>query len=865
MRKLPNFIQTLLRETGKRYVFPSEVAAAFWRRNILSYSKKHAIKTDSIISWDKFKESLFRSREDRRPVNNMERMLFSENLLMENKSKPILTSLINPDYSKYSLSFIHYLSRIFPTLHRVTENKNFNLLNPGLRQDLLYLYEKYNDFLDTIGSFEPSRETPDIQALKGGWVILFPELITDYNEFALYLTETDKVKTIPVESVPDIPYLKEFPNSYQEYRVLFHNIEKLLTLGVHPREIAVTSADLESAKPFIQELSEAYDLPVSFRTGDTLANYLPGKLFSMIQQTVTSRFTLDSLKSLFLNQGIPWKNRETLFSFIKKLMKSGYINSLPGKVPANEQDTSASVQLLAIQKAGDFSELRKAVYRFIHSQIESDNWDPLNMKALQSSMDVLNDLIITETDRNISSVSPLRFWLSLLSSKRYVAREEEEKIHFYPYRPAAGIFPGYHFITGCSQRNTTVKVNQADYLRNDYAESLGLQRTELSDQFIKAYWVSGEETSFTYSQEGFTGPELSPSIFIEKQKIEKAENEKIQQIYAADNYYNEIDLWKTGESKTFVPFTNQYLGLNQAFTTALQPKEEDFTVDTVPSGETVQTLINRLENPNTHLLELSPTKLETYIACPFQFLLTSLLHIDPDQYITDYESMREIGSLYHTAASKLLNRNAKSSQIPEILRESVSEGTFIPLPVYWVLEPRIIKELQYFMENHTEQFPNHKTIDTEAEFYNTTDDPPVHLKCRIDHLLENRSSGCFTIIDYKLKNSPQKKDILGNDAMAPVSFQLPLYIFSAESEGKQIENAGYYSFKKGEYKFLLHEKKKSWINTDQKNELIKHALNTLKGFVQKIKEGDYRCPDPYQGCERGCELRRVCRTRFSTQ
>ena len=72
MNSLHREIDALLTHPADRtaLVFPSEIAAEFWRRSATLPGAQRAIREDRFVSWDRFKEEAFEIRESALPVNN---------------------------------------------------------------------------------------------------------------------------------------------------------------------------------------------------------------------------------------------------------------------------------------------------------------------------------------------------------------------------------------------------------------------------------------------------------------------------------------------------------------------------------------------------------------------------------------------------------------------------------------------------------------------------------------------------------------------------------------------------------------------------------------------------------------------------
>jgi RecB family exonuclease len=864
MKDQPEYIHQIIKNADYRFVFPSEVTAASWRRAILTQIKARAVRSDRFISWDKFKELLFRTRRDKRPVNNIQRRLFAERLLNENSKEPFLTYIIGKEAAPFSGSFTQYLTKLLPSIHRVISHTKFSAVLPDdLQHDLIRIENRYNAFLENISAFEPSREKPDTASLTGRWKIVFPGLITDFTEFAPVLKQNPVIEYVPAPMPDRYPAVTMFRNSYQEYRYLFKNLQELIDRGIHPSDISVSAGDIDAAGPVIQELALLNDIGISLRSGDPLSSSLPGKMFTMIFQVLSGNFTIDALKNLLLNQGIPWADAPGNRNIITRLLSSGYIKAPPGGFPNKTWNVIKDLE--AVRNASQFTGLRQSIYRFITRNINSDMWDDESLNTLQSIMDTLNDLVIIELDNQLTSESPLAFLINIISTKKYVPKAEAELIPFYAYRPAAGIYPEYHFITGCSEAASRIMANPFTFLREDFSRTMGFEGEDLSNRYLSVYAVSGKEVRFSYSAEGLTGPQLSPPVFLEKGEVKVPEQTEIENLYLEDNYFREQSIWCQQDiTNDFRPKLLQHSGANRALITSLIEKSTDFTADIITHGEVKNLVLSMNRNQEDGLSEYSSTKIETFTHCPFRCLLIHLLDVSADDYVWELDSPKEIGSLYHEIVSRLFSLPLSEKNTADVIQQVISENKTISPLVLNTLYPQIEKEIQILVKQYSNMYGSYKSAGQEKSFALSVPGK-YRITGRIDHLLQNKETENFTILDYKLKNVPKKKEILGSEGFEPCSFQLPLYMALIEHAGLPAGEAGYYSFKKGEFTHLLGEGKKSWINREDKNGLIRSAIDKVEYVHKKIHEGDFRCPDPMTGCDTGCDLRSICRKRYSTK
>ena len=97
-------------------VFPSEIAAEFWRRAVIRRGSRVAVREDRLISWDTFKERAFEIRQEAVPTNRTIRSVFAERLIRENADRPVLRELIPPAFASDALGFTSAIESILPRI-----------------------------------------------------------------------------------------------------------------------------------------------------------------------------------------------------------------------------------------------------------------------------------------------------------------------------------------------------------------------------------------------------------------------------------------------------------------------------------------------------------------------------------------------------------------------------------------------------------------------------------------------------------------------------------------------------------------------------------------------------------------------------
>lgn len=567
-----NDIVTVLKETisdrNVRYVFPSEIAAGYWRKEALRVTGKKAVRSDRFLSWDRFKESGFSVRKIEKPANKLVRTFFAAELLAENANSqpPLFTSVIHPEHAANSSAFLSYIVSILPSLGGVRSFEQASLPR-SLFDDLSLLFNRYQGFLKKHRLFEPAFEPLSLPRTEGKVFIIFPQVLEDFEEYRGALESARNITLVygangsgardPMRngyssrdpetngsgardpetngSLP-VPLLRVFDNSIHELRRLMNGLLELLDSGTSPSELAITAAD-ESTARAIEREAEKYSIPVTMVRGKTLCDYTAGGLFDAMDRCIEEEWGLDSLKQLLLNRGYPWSEPEQG----RELVRFGidYFCVRGKKVWMHHLTRTGNTRLLGffkeitgrmtgIIRAGSFPELKARLNGFIDRFFTNDDWDETQLKVFQSCFKLIDDLTDSAVtigasgegqERGNAYLRPFQLFLSALKERIYVPPRNEEGIPVYPYRVAAGITPQHHFIVGASHEAVSVTVNRYPFLREDQKQLCDVSDLDFTDAFLDLYAVSGKNLSISCSRETSEGRRLVPGYFLARSAV----------------------------------------------------------------------------------------------------------------------------------------------------------------------------------------------------------------------------------------------------------------------------------------------------------------------------------------------------------
>ncbi len=284
---------------------------------------------------------------------------------------------------------------------------------------------------------------------------------------------------------------------------------------------------------------------------------------------------------------------------------------------------------------------------------------------------------------------------------------------------------------------------------------------------------------------------------------------------------------------------------------------------------------------------ISPTRLETYASCPFQYLLGVIMGVrgltEPEKAVTisPLDRGKLVHDILYTFYTELKKERGRSLQlIPEDLKRlmGTAEKKFLEFeetgvtgfPMFWEVEKRNIQEqLEHLFHQELQErefIPTYFEVRYGMKGFDlqeggiSTEEPitlqikgrTIHLWGRIDRIDLTRDGKKGRVMDYKTGNVTARK----NEFQGGRTLQLPLYLYAARQllrphyKGIQIESAQYYSLPTG--KRIPFE----WEKLEEKEGELQEILKTL---VHGIEDGIFVALPDSKGCRyRTCDFKRIC-------
>lgn len=878
------------------FVFPSEIAAGFWRKEFLKMTGRDAVDPGRFVSWDKFKESSFALFRTSRPVNAVLRTIFAYSLLENNKADGTeLAGIIAREYAGNSTAFLQYLVRILPSLNMVSEIPSYDreLSQSEFLGTLRKLYHRYEGFLSGHDLFEPGFETADLSGITRPVFIFFPEIIEDYPENRDVLEAHPRVRTVSCSEKSGLgDSFLLFSNSLHEFDWIFSRILRLLDEGVPYYDIAVTVCE-EKILPYFQNEAEKYPLSFVFKGGRRITDYSAGKFFLQLREYESSGLHIDQLKKLLLSGGVPWKNRELLERIVVTGMNSYYLREKEGAEKNCERllrgleaagDKSLADYFLSIHR-GIFSIIesrtitscKQAVIRFSMDFFDQGRWDETNKRVFEYALNMMGEirasLDIVELPKTLR---PFQLFLQLIQNSIYVPKSSAPGIPVYPYRVSAGIAVPYHFIVSAHHTATRVTSGVYAFLRKDLKSLLGIVDRDMSAEFLNVYAVSGKHAVLSCPEETFSEKTLVPSSIMERMSGFPEQAEKQREV----NFFEEERQWWAGAAGAVKAlFPVQRRGLVSIAEILTCPPEGKLTAHAIDDAGLRNNAAKGFRKNGA--VVISPTALERYTRCPFSFLLDNLIGRNRPEYSSLYCDDRTTGRFLHEVLRVLFKGIHEKSTVyipdrvdeyREMLLEAVDtvrrkfygRGYVFLHPVESEMRGRTVGWIGELLELESRHFAGLEVMAAEAELSSEWQEGgngpgTCMLRGKIDRLSGPRESA--VLLDYKKRNAVSKKDITGTESEDPVSFQIPMYIFLAEENGISVSRAGYLSLSEARFYPVLQSEqdKKGWLTREEMEGCISRMHGYVGDMLKGIRNGYY--PVPEEDCS-PCSYRGVCREKF---
>ncbi|AEF80533.1 PD-(D/E)XK nuclease family protein [Leadbettera azotonutricia] len=902
-------VETIKREIANqevRFVFPSGLAADLWARRTCTLGLARSIAGNRFLAWDYFKEEVIREEvKDKSPASQVVRKLFAELLVKKNAEATILENadkirqnvdsagrprrgasgfpllaVIPPEHAKGGSVFTASIAQALPSL-AYWENLKSNTRRENDDEDKDYeiIKKEYKEFLDHYKFFEPSWEKAKIKTGKIRYIIFFPELIEDFQEYAELLKPPLATKILLDSLEPARPELLLYKSVREEIRSAVLEIRRLHQEQKIPYEkIAISLPGLEDMEPcLIRELS-LFHIPYIRRAGKKLGENSIGRLFSRINDCAANSFSFNSLKALILSD-LPWKNPESndalinfgivnncvspysqgkdLIDVWESAFKDAYKDE-EKKLASYYWDLKRKINDLAGSKT--LKDIRKYYFAF-RRLLDMDKISDADNAVLGRCIEELNSLIELEDKLGDAILqSPLNFYISLLGEKSYVPAGQKPGVNIFPWRVAAASPFQYHFVLNASQNDSMVLYQSLKFLGQDKRKLLNLEDHDATP----AFFLLCNAGRISASTQTFSGWTIPHSFFAGGKGL------TVKPPATPDDPYRHERQWWAGDraGKDFAKeiFALQKEGFDhwsrilalrggKSFSFFISPLIENG----IPRELLDKRIWRQDEKSSDPLLIATPTKdLNDFFKCPVLWLYKRIFGVEEfylEAKLLDDESL---GILYHNILKELFEKikkedhSFKAARLKEYKKWVIDiaktcikkDRTFkgpLALPLLTSQAAGISNKINVLLEAEANYFNNYAVAELEVPLELRKNN--VLIKGTLDRV-SLHPDGYPVIIDYKTGEAPKQTEKKNIEKQPLKDFQMPLYIKLYEEllkadetkKGKKVEGAFYFSINKHSATPVIGNlpRKKTNSTREDYEPFLKAADGNLEIFYQAV-------------------------------
>lgn len=945
MNLIEQTIKTYGRNLQNVFVFPSRIASRLWFQKSLNITGLGTVPSENYMSWDGFKESCLVSQAaSLSPVSNTVRRIFAQYISRLNSEKakdgePLFKFLIPQDYAETGAVFSEWIAGILPQLDHFEKryaDKGSDFSNDNEMRDYLVLKNEYTDFLKKNSLFEPSWVSSEFYSYQKKYIIIYPELMEDFGEHAELLKQQEEIGYIPCPKFNQKENLIDvYKNSRSELKNTVLQIEKLLSEGVRADEIAVSVPDIENYAAYIKREFYLRGIPAEFRSGFKLGLEQAGKLFSLIYDCVQNNFAFEFMKPIVLNKHIPWKDREG----VEALIDYGVKNNCAVSWKENKEDTvykniwiesfkinyeRDEIEVEQKKKARDwfysfyyavnricesktFADLQKNYFLFRNELIDENLFSEKDNAILGRCISCLQELLYLED--KFEAYMPcdrFKFFISELDKAIYVPQNTGLAVSIFPYRVAAATPFSYHFVLNCSQDHTNIIYNKLSFLRKDKREALGVFETDASSYFFEAYTESPNSV-FSFSPHTFNSYLIINNLFeiSEDEEIKNAErvNKKIEELKSYDSFLFDYPEEKEETSEKTSAIYKIQKNAVSTFSTLKRKKAFSYLQN---SYDRVSEELNSYMEKNLFkdgAIKLSQTDLKIFTECPVLWFLEKVLSVFSENYDAGIFDARNIGNLSHNVLEVLYKEigstdkyfNSKNLDnyierasliFDDLAEKSIDFRGALAKPFIQSLKKRVMEAVNFVLESDASLLDGYapKWVEEWIEIENDG----ILYRGKIDRASFPQDGRSGVIIDYKTNNMPAYssygKKNSSVEEIELTDFQIPMYIFLAESKLKKdstkekknfetIEHAWFLSFVQQKINKVVNDNEAipvtrsgSERSREDFQSSIDAFINEAERFAELVKTHDFIKPSSvsFETCST-CGFKHICRTAYSVK
>jgi len=894
------------------FVFPTQTACELWADKAISIGSTKAVATQRFIAWDEFKSTSVRGvTQDKSAIPATLRKIFVHMLIERNAKEHFFSNLIPTEYADSASNFAAWISSLLPSLAQWKKRSEKSTLEKDEEdKDLDKLYSLYKEFLDQRKLFEPAWEMPPLRDDGNKYFIFFPEILMDWSEYKEILESGSNIEIIEVPKIEEEekPICHFFANSREELRNMAIYLRKIHQEKNIPwNKIAISVPDMETYEPYIERELSLYMIPCVLRNGKPLTQSGAGNFFLQAAECAQSNFSFESLKTLLLNNELPWKEKDLNEQLIVFGQENNCLCSYEYKGKKTDvweeafKMSGKEERLFNFYKKlkQDITNLSNATsFKNIRTQyfiLRNDFFDmsvcPVFSDFIMSRcISELSSLIDLEEEYPDCTVSaPYSFFTDYIKDKMYVEQTQELGVQILPYRLSAAAPFEVQLVIDASQSSLGITYKQLGFLNDVKRQALGFKEDpNVSDLFITLYHLcAGQESYFSAASKTFSGYGISHAFFKEANHIPSEKNYTPPNIAEDSDFYTAEKNWMLQkENSNFPPQITSVEKEGFCSWEENQCEEESEKEATLPQGISRERLKEIFQSKycKQGALQISATMLRKFYECPRSFLFDSVMSLkekNNEAELMDYFAM---GDLYHKILELFCKALAKndlpltapdgmlSDEYKAILDESIKDAIegFKASPLAKQLmvttKDALTQVMTSTVSSFCKSFEGCKVVESEAKYSYTNKDPQYICTGKIDCLLKNEDQAEFILVDFKSSDNsiPKESFYFSEDVQVP-DFQMPVYLnlLSKAENPKNVENCVFFSIKdykvRGVTGSLFCKEEIDFLPTMEKvDSLINDFCGRIKNLDFSIKDFDIEA----ETC-RSCAYKSVCRRTFT--
>lgn len=904
MNKIANIIKSNSEKYETVFVFPTQAEAREWFIRSLEITGADTLPEDMFIAWDTFKKRFLASDEKRKPVSQIIRKLFVNDIIKKNNKhkkngNAIFKKIILEKFSDSSSNLTSWFVSILPQLDNFERKLKNIKIKTNEVTEFLILKTYYEKFLQKHNLYEPSWISERLNLDGENIKIIFPELIEDFFELKPVLEKNNLIEFIHTDILENNNIeAVEFDDSRMEIDFCISKIESLLLNGVLANDIAVTVCNLDELKPYLSREAYLRGIPIEFRSGQMLGQTQAGLLFAQIQNVVAENFSFDSVKQLFSNTHLVWKETELMHQLLKFGIEKNCVASWKdnGKLKNcweeafdfyNDAKTKDIFEIESFFKT--FKTLSEnLVYSKNFTAIKNNYRNFRDAFLVKEKFFIDDDLILSRCIEKLKSLSLLEeefkselpenifsFFISTLDETMYVYKNTGTGISVFNF-PVMAISPyTYNFLLNANQKDARADFSNLKFLRNDIRNNIGASDIDAVKYFLKAYYNT-QQCFISFAKKTFSEYAMCHNS-IQKRKLSLDE----EKFLTVNSFSNEEKYFSTNESViNYKPYIIQQLGIKNFLQNFKVREQNNFSfLKNSFNANSLSILDRRLQNFYTDdKFNISATQLKNFYFCPSFYFLETVLGIEKLYETPMLFSPLSAGILSHGIVEKVLRYISQTDNIfvkthledyfkyaekiifDDVNNSKLLNGSFSKPFTDIIIQKKIseIKELlNYFADNYSNfAIPViEKEISIHFKKYN--------LMGKIDCALNDKKNK-FVLADFKSSWTPEPKDCRVSDKDDAVSdFQIAMYVYLLENsfELSTVSDAFFWSLAKKIAVKIIDEKNSREIF----NMTLEKLHRESEIFFAAVSEHNFSVGNIYERNCVKCNFSKICRTRFQVE